>query len=333
MRVLWVGDPHVQKSNIDESKRLAGWVRAERDSLKPDYVLLAGDLYNDFGLKRVEVDEFWTHVLSDVLPGSIVLEGNHDQTPDGTGSALSVHRDRCNLINGAAVLSRGVGGMPFIRDNAKFLETCKALYAEGARTIFCHADVNGAQYENGFYSPGGADVSGLPADLKLISGHIHKQQEFGNVWFPGTPRHLTRSDVGEKKGIWLIDTDLNQRWFLETPPEVCAPFLEVTVTPENFDVVMNSVMRLPPTDRLYVDVKGTKEFIDKAIGVLPDQAKIRTFVASTKPRSGVSESEGIPTAFVKYAAKYAAEHSLSPEVAQKVLTKVYAKCPTLRIGT
>lgn len=329
MRVLFVGDPHVQKSNLDESKKLVEWIKLERESLRPDIVLLAGDLYNDFGVKRVEVDEFWTDALSTILPGAVVLEGNHDQTPDGEDSALSAHRDRCFLVQRATMYAQNVGMLPFIRKNEDFLEACRYLYVQGARIIFCHADVNGAQYENGFYSPHGADITGLPQDLQLISGHIHKQQKFGNVWFPGTPRHLNRSDVGEKKGIWLIDTTTSTTQFLETPPEVAQPFQEFVITPDTAHLAE----ALPATSRVYVDVHGPKEFVSKILEKLPESNKVRTFVETIASPTDISEADGIPKAFLKYAARYASEKSLPPEVAQKVLEKVYARCPSLRIST
>lgn len=330
MRILWMGDPHVQKSNLEESKRLAYWTREIRDLHRPDHTVIAGDLYNDFGTKRVEVDEFWTAILRDVLPDSIVLEGNHDQTPDGSESALAVHEGRCFLVRRATMYHGNVGLMPFVRDNDDFLHLCQALYNQGARVIFCHADVNGAQYENGFYSPHGADISGLPKDLKLISGHIHKQQEFGNVWFPGTPRHLTRSDVGEQKGLWLIDTVSGERQFFPTPENVATPFRELVITPENAGAIPD--FSKVGNERLYVDVHGTKDFVSEILKKVPETARVRTFVDTGSKQSDVNETDGIPLAFMKYAAKYAAENNLTPEVARKVLEKVYAKCPSLRIN-
>lgn len=329
MRYIWVGDPHVQKSNLEESVRLFDWVRAEAVSLRAQ-IMLGGDLYNDFSLVRVEVAVFWHETLSVLnLPlygAPIVIEGNHDQTQDGAESALTVHGSLCHLMR-VPTLQGNVGFVPFIRDSAAFVTACLALYKQGARTIFCHQEFKGSQYENGFYSPHGVDLAELPADLKFISGHIHKQQEFGNVWYPGTPRHLNRSDVGEKKGIWLIDTDDGTRTFLETPEEVCEPFREFVVTPENEDQVKG----LPVSSRVYVDVRGPKEFVSRVLKKLPDEARVRTFPVDDLKQSEVSESEGIPKAFLQYMAKYSSAKQLSPELASAVLSRVYAKCPGLRI--
>lgn len=331
-RYLWVGDPHVQKSNLDESRRLFAWVKDQAAGLKAQ-VIIAGDLYNDFSLMRVEVAEFWHEtlaMLSDPLYGvPIVIEGNHDQTPDGTQSALTVHEDLCDLMRNP--MSYGdIGFMPFIRDNEKFIQEALSLYGRGVRTIYCHAEFQGSQYENGFYAPHGIDLSRFPTDLKFISGHIHKRQEFGNVWYPGTPRHLTRSDVGESKGIWLIDGQ--ERRFVPTPEDVCVPFREILLTPESLSAYPNIGKASPSNERLYVDVRGPKDFVAKTLKILPGDAKVRTFVDAEQRTGGISESDGIPTAFIKYMSRFAAEKSMQPEVAKAVLSRIYDRCPSLRIG-
>lgn len=329
-KILWVGDPHVQKSNLDESRRLFEWVVAQHKQ-HAAHVILAGDLYNDFSLMRVEVAEFWHEFLTK-LGAAYVITGNHDMTPDGAGSALTVHSGQCRLIDkpvGPFLIGGNmgpVGFVPFMRDNEKFLAACQDLYLAGCRTIFCHADINGAQYENGFYSPSGVDISGLPQDLKLISGHIHKQQEFGNVWFPGTPRHLTRSDVGETKGIWLLDGD--KRTFIPTPEDVCVPFREYVITPETEHLTAE----LPHSDRVYVDVRGPRDFVSKTLKRIPETNRVRTFPQDEAKPAEIRESDGIPMAFLKFAAKWASSKGMTPEAAQVVLARVYEKCPSLKIG-
>jgi DNA repair exonuclease SbcCD nuclease subunit len=220
------------------------------------------------------------------------------------------------------------GFMPFIRNNEQFTKLALAMYERGVRTIFCHGEFDGAKYENGFYAPHGVDLKAFPSDLYFISGHIHAQQEFGNVWYPGTPRHLTRSDAGETKGIWFYETKTGRREFVPTPVEVAEPFQEFTLTPE-------STLRpeqIPTSDRVFVDVRGPQEFVKATIKQLSPNVRVRSFPDQKKAAVDIKESEGIPVAFVKYASKYFMENNVSLEVAKKVIEKVYTKCPSLRTG-
>jgi DNA repair exonuclease SbcCD nuclease subunit len=328
MKYLFVGDPHVAKSNLEESQRLIDWIVSYTPA--DARVVIAGDLYHDFGVVRVECEEFWHRNLPR-LSRPIVLTGNHDMNSDGSSSALTVHMEQCDVIRAPTGID-GIGYMPFIRDNAKFIEAALALYQEDVRLIFCHAEFDQSQYENGFYAPHGIDASQLPADLKFISGHIHKQQDVANVWYPGTPRHLTRSDAGEHKGIWLIDTadrqGLYTRLYAPTPPTVCEPFVCITVTPET----AGTLDKLKPSARLYVDLHGPKDFITKSLKKLPEGARTRTFdtSANTATAQTVKESDGVPIAFAKYLERYAVENSVNPATMEQIKARVYEQCPALK---
>lgn len=330
MKILFVGDPHVQRSNLDESERLMEWIRitAKKNNAK---VLFAGDLYNDFAVKRVEVEEFWDKHLRS-MDNPVVITGNHDMNSDATASALTVHKSICEIIDSPKMASFGdFAFMPFIRDNALFIRECLKLHSLGAKLIFCHAEFNGAQYENGFYSPHGIDPKELPTDLRFISGHIHKEQEFGNVWYPGTPRQLTRSDVGEVKGIHLLTIEnnvLSKKEFIATPEEVCTPFRQITITPETVSIPV-----IPISDRVYVDIQGPKDFISAVLKSIPNQAKIRTFPDQDARIDKISETDGIPIAFMKYAEKFSEEKKLPEEIKNKVIQKVYSHCASLKMET
>lgn len=330
MKILFVGDPHIQKSNLDESERLMSWIcnLAQKSKAK---ILFAGDLYNDFAVKRVEVEEFWDKHLR-LMDNPIVLTGNHDMNSDATSSALTVHKNVCELIDTPKIIATlGCGFMPFIRENNRFSEEALSLYSKGVKLIFCHAEFNGAQYENGFYAPHGIELDKFPADLQFISGHIHTAQLFKNVWYPGTPRQLTRSDVGENKGVYLLTIKngiLIDKEFIATPEDICVPFKQIIVTPSSGDIPL-----MPLSDRVYVDIHGPKKFIDEVIKKIPNQAKIRTFPDQEKNTHGISESDGIPIAFMKYAQKFSEEKKLSTEITNKVIEKVYQSCPSLKMVT
>lgn len=332
MKLLLIGDMHVKKENIEESNRLIDWIIDVCLSVTALPVFV-GDQYDTMAIKRIEVEEFWHFALKKIkaklMATPIMLTGNHDINSDGTASALTVHEDNALVVGSEskfmtfernATQVDAIGLLSYIRDNDKFIEEATRLYNQGARVILCHAEFNGAEYENGFYAPHGIDLEKCPPVL-FISGHIHKMQKLSSkngaqVMYIGTPRHLTRSDAGQKKGVWVYDNGLSASGFHPTPSSVAEPFTELHV------VEGGEFVEIPKehTGRLYVDVKGSKEFVDGVLKRLPEGVKVRTFVESQAVQSEIKESEGVEVAFQKFLNKYF-EASQIPEASRQAISQ------------
>ena len=324
-RFIWVGDPHCKKNNIEESVRLITWIAA----LAKKYglpVLFAGDQYDDFGIAKVECVDFWKWAF-DLILESIAIVGNHDQNSDGSLNFMSVHSDKTLVIDKLTKIG-DVTLMPFYRKNEKFEEALRA--ATDSRFVLCHQEFNGCQYETGFFSPHGADVAAIPANIeKVISGHIHREQSFDKVWYPGTPRQLTRSDIGHQKGVYIVDlADRKMAYeFIPTPANVSEPFVKFEVTEES------QLKGIPNSSRVYVDLKGSEEFLKKMIKKVPSDVKLRTFNTTEQTLTTTAkESEGIPKAFMNYSLNYFNDKNVGTSEAKAILAKIYEKCPSLKSG-
>jgi metallophosphoesterase superfamily enzyme len=49
-KVLYVGDPHAQISNLDESERLLNFVQESANKHEVDSIVILGDLYHTFAI-------------------------------------------------------------------------------------------------------------------------------------------------------------------------------------------------------------------------------------------------------------------------------------------
>ncbi len=327
IQFLWVGDPHVKKDNLEESMRLINWV-AELSNKHRLPVVFAGDQYNDFGIARVECVYFWDWAFKRFNHGTISIVGNHDQNPDGSLNFMSQHAGDTLIVEALTELGPSFTAMPFYRKNENFVNNLKEVKTP---YVLCHQEFNGCQYENGFYAPGGVDLASIPDNIKqIISGHIHKEQKFGKVWYPGTPRHLTRSDVGQVKGVYIMAATSEglKHSFLPTPKEVAEPFTSYEITSED------QLKGIPDSSRVYVDIKGSDEFIKKAVKKVPTNAKTRTFlIQEHEKETTVKESEGIPKAFLNYSLNYFNNKNIGTAEAKVILGKIYDKCPTLKGGS
>ena len=209
-----VGDPHVKKMDIAEAKLLVTWIVATavqwriETGIEPIIVFM-GDQSDDFAVFRAEVLEFWVwaydYVSSFHLRTLSQVGNQRYEIQEETASTMSPFDVRTILAKREPVfLNPTTAAIGFIRNEELFHKTVMGAYAQGVRTILCHTEFEGSQYENGTYAPHGFDLSKYPADLYFITGHIHKKQQFGNVLCVGTPRPGTRSDIGEVKGIHIV---------------------------------------------------------------------------------------------------------------------------------
>jgi DNA repair exonuclease SbcCD nuclease subunit len=332
MKVLAIGDMHVKKDNLEESARLTDWIYSLAKEKDPDFIVFLGDQYDTMGIVRVEVIDFWTRAYNKLSEYPVIsLIGNHDLNSEATASSMVSHHKATTVVKNTLMYSGNIGFMSFIRDNSQFEKAAMDLYNKGARLIFCHAEFNGAQFESGAYAPHGIDANLFPKDLKFVSGHFHKKQAFGNIQYLGTPRHLTRSDINEIKGVHIIDTNTLNMEFIATPQSVCQPFTFISINSE--EDLKNIPTDISDFNKVYIDIKGTDELIKKAKKIVPIGAKIRVFEDQELIKTlEIKESEGIPTAFLKYSEKFFNTNSASKDTQEDVMNLVYKLCPSLKIG-
>jgi DNA repair exonuclease SbcCD nuclease subunit len=313
-KILHVGDPHVKNDNLEESVRLIDFA-IQQAKLHNAELFLAGDQYDGHGIVQVPVLSFWMDSYKKIKQANVrskSLIGNHDLTTDFKHSPMYVHTDETAVIDRNGYIDGKVGFIGFIKKNDEFIAKANEMYREGIRIIFCHAEFDGAKFESGMFCPNGIPLDVFPSDLLFISGHIHDKQFIRNnagivrVIYPGTPRMLTRSDFGRKKALMLIDTDTLEFTQIDIPVEVSEPFNHIIVESlEDLSKIYNS-------ERLYVDVKGSKEFIESILKQLPEKVKARSIPDRELAPSSldIAESEGMVKSFKKYVDRYCTENEL-----------------------
>jgi DNA repair exonuclease SbcCD nuclease subunit len=301
MRFLFVGDPHARVSNLDEMRKLIDFLCALENRERFDFIFLAGDLFNDHAVVRLEVAQFWRESLiklSGAYRQVSVLVGNHDmagnkQMEKGTNALHLVTKEisKVELIDRPMTpdgSSPTVAAIPYMSSEEEFLAEASRLHAEGATDLLlCHQTFNGAKYDNGFYAPGGFDLSKVP-QKQVISGHIHTAQDFDKCWYPGTPRWENRNDANLEKGVW--DVEINggamSRALISTKDAV-TPIVEQ---------IIKEGEEPPPLPyenvKLYVELVGTSEWIKKTKEKYRGIASIKCTPKDTKLKFG-SQGRGM----------------------------------------
>jgi DNA repair exonuclease SbcCD nuclease subunit len=328
--ILFIGDMHVKKDNLIESDRLIDFA-IETAVENNAYIIFSGDQYNDHSIIHASVLDFWKKAYAKIKAvdiDSCSLVGNHDLSSDYKHSPMFSHSDYTKVILEPCQISRNIGGVGYVKNHEDFITQVMGLYNGGVRLVFCHAEFDGASFDNGFYIPNGIKISDFPSDLTFVSGHIHSRQELSSngvvrVYYSGTPRMLTRSDLSKEKTIMLIDpSNVNKVRYIPVPPHVCEPFTHVVVT------CLEDLANIPDSDRSYVDIKGSKEFIASVIDKIPESVKVRTIPDTEKlVASSINETDGINVAFAGYLNEYIKEHKIEDD---QFLTQIFDYLPSWR---
>ncbi len=317
---LDVGDPHVKVTELEECGRLADEVLALARAKKVDKILVTGDCFHSFALLRQEVIRYWKDTfkkwtqpkaiegtLGIVCPPEfevIITPGNHDMTGDGTTA------DKLNALMmfegtpGVTIVSRPMVidkmlMLPYYPDPREFVKVCNQY--KDCLTVYCHQEFNGSEYENGLFSKNGVNPEDIPQS-QVISGHIHKAQNFGKIFYVGSPRWLTASDANQNKALWVITHGPNGTVASATAHSTegyCRKIVEVDDTPES---PFNEAS-LNPNHEYVINVRGPSAWLESRKPLWTGRARPR-MVNTDVQVARVKESEGISVAFQKFAAAY-----------------------------
>lgn len=96
----------------------------------------------------------------------------------------------------------------------KFLKETKSSICMG------HFEIQGFEVVRGVPSEEGIDKSVLNVFDKVYSGHFHLKSDNGHIYYLGTQYDMTFSDIDEKKGFHVLDTDTRQIEFIENPEKL-----------------------------------------------------------------------------------------------------------------
>lgn len=280
IKTLFLGDPHTQISNLDQSEDLMRWILDHilSDSNIKRLVIL-GDQFHTHSIIRSEILNFWDYWL-DVFSESIetiVLLGNHDMVNTSNSKIHSlkmfhrIKKENLKIVDSPRVIGN-FAFMPYYHNNKEFTEAANNLAKLNTKVLICHATLAGSKFENGFYAPDGVNPDEVNFPL-IISGHIHSRQRFGKVIYPGTAMWLTNSDINQEKGIWLVGFDDNGKilteQFLDTS-HVCIPIL-------GFDWKEgDSCPEYPEGSKTTIKLIGSSQWISQQKTLLKGKVSIQT---------------------------------------------------------
>ena len=288
IKILRCGDPHAKVNCLDEMKKLVLFISEQAKLHNVDRIEILGDLTHNHNVVRLEIMEFWLWAL-DLLSQThqtVVLIGNHDISGDYRShfSSLTLFglMQKPNLIIVDKPLLLGnIGYISYIHDANEFINLSNELSDKGAKVLICHQTIEGSKYESGIYAPDGIPTGSWSERFAhIISGHIHSEQEFGNIIYPGTARWDNVADANKRKGIWIYEHEedglISSRKFISTEG-VCSPIQFLVWKEEDPEPSMWT-----KDVRMAVELVGSSVWIAQTKEKLKGKCSIRTKITDSK---------------------------------------------------
>jgi DNA repair exonuclease SbcCD nuclease subunit len=207
--------------------------------------------------------------ISQILPIHMIV-GNHDLFNKGSNEVNSVRlfsyiSDNIYVYEKTHTLEifdKKLVLMPWVE---KRLDMINEIKNNSGDYLFCHSDLNGCRMHLNSVAhrnPDKIDVDEFRKFKRVFSGHIHIRQVSDNFEFIGSLYQMDRNDIGDKKGITVLDLINGEVEFVENT--YSPTFRKFTVKEED-DV-----------EKLEL-IKDSKDYIDLVISnnLLVNDRKLR----------------------------------------------------------
>jgi DNA repair exonuclease SbcCD nuclease subunit len=269
-KIFLIGDTHI---GLGYPNSVDKWFKIHKEyfsnflipllirEVKPgDIIVHLGDLFDNRNIIPINLLNYGMDIveeISKIAPLHIIV-GNHDLWSKSASSINSVRPfryipnvtvyDSTDLLvyNGIKILM-----MPYIENR---LDQIKLINDNSnCDYLFCHSDLNGCKMHLTSVAHKNADkidIEDFNIFSKVRSGHIHLVQSNNQFTFVGSIFQMDRNDIGDQKGIFVIDTnDGSEQFFPNTYSPVFKKF---------------SVSNEEDIEKLD-ELRGTKDYIDLAI--------------------------------------------------------------------
>lgn len=224
-----------------------------------DILIHLGDLYDNrtyipiitsYKVEKILIE------LSNILPLHILV-GNHDLWNKGSNDINSIRL--FNYIHNIYIHTKTdtieLDGkklviIPWV---SKRLDMIAEIDSNSGDYLFCHSDLNGCKMHLTSVAHKNADmidITNFKKYKRVFSGHIHLSQVTENHMFIGSLYQMDRNDIGNKKGITILDLSTD----------------EVSFHENNYSPIFKKIKILSEEDIDDLDeLKGTKDYIDLSI--------------------------------------------------------------------
>ena len=235
---------------------------------KGDACFILGDIFDSRQLLNILVLHTSIGIFKDLSDlfgetGVFIMTGNHDCW---TKDSADIHSLKClefipNIYSFDKPTTLKTQDLKLIflpwgfntEEEKEFLEKNSSDY------LFVHTDIKGARFGAKVEVEHGNGEESYTKHRKVYGGHLHHRQRVNDfITLIGCPYQMTRSDLGNKKGIYVVD--------LETKTE---QFIENNYSPEFISANFESLLELSKEQiqnifyNKFVDLKVSRKWLEE----------------------------------------------------------------------
>lgn len=166
----------------------------------------------------IEIFKDLGQIFSDT--GVFVITGNHDCW---TKDSAQVHSLSCisalenvYVYNKPEIIKTGDKNLLMMPWGMNSEDEKYFLESNSSDVLFVHTDIKEARFNGKVTIEHGNNPETYRKHKRVYGGHIHYRQKVSNfITLIGCPYHMTRSDIGNKKGVYLLDLESFDEQFIE----------------------------------------------------------------------------------------------------------------------
>lgn len=252
----------------------------EKEYKEGDILVQLGDIFENRQIVNLKINSYVVDLfrrLGQILPVHVIA-GNHDIYYKRTNDVTSLDSLRfipnIHVYKEPSVIEIGPSKclmMPWRNSPAQETETLKEF--PDADYVFCHSEMQGVLLNAKVHQEHGTKITKFKNYKRVYSGHIHFSQVRSNVVMVGNAYQMTRSDMDNAKGIYILDLDSGEHSFYENK-----------VTPEFRKINILKILEMNLSDfrklinNNFVDLYIPSDFmikynVSQLINLVQDEAK------------------------------------------------------------
>lgn len=276
MKLLFIGDPHIKTDNHDEIDILVRHLEEICTEEKVDRIIIGGDLmhYHEriFTQALNKTLEF-IKLLSKYAPIDILV-GNHDMINNQQFLTSNHWMNVLEPMNNVTVIDkpmkRSIGAYqymlcPYVYPG-RFIEALETVETEwkSYNYIFAHQEFKGCKMGAIVSTDGDEWNETYP---QVISGHIHDNQRFAKVYYPGAPLQHAFGDT-DTRVVCIIENDTIRDIPLNVPKKT---IVKSTISDLSSKEVSHlhklKIVATPEEFKMFKQTNEYKEYIEKGVKI------------------------------------------------------------------
>jgi len=202
------------------------------DANEVEAVIIAGDLYDnrrDINVRAMMevVRESFLDELQKRNIRTIITLGNHDvyyrnKVKPNSVASHALEYDCVEVIEEPTELTIGdvnFLALPWICDSNE-VACAKAVASSKSPYLVAHLELIGFEMDAGQIATHGQDAGLYSKFQKVFTGHYHTRSQKDNILYMGSQYQMTRADLGQSKGFYVMDLDTQELERVINPREL-----------------------------------------------------------------------------------------------------------------